>query len=329
MGSPVSVVVADLVMEDVESRALTTYPHPPKFWKRYVDDTLCALKTEEVDKFHCHINSIEDTIQFTIEKESESHIAFLDVLISRRPDKTLTTTVYRKPTHTDKYLDFKSNHPIAHKLAVIRTLNHRARNLPSTPTAITDEERKVNQALEMNGYPKHLIENPPEPSPQPSQDSTTSDTTFATIPYVKNTSEAIRQILAPLGIKTTFQPINTLRQLIVHPKDPVPKENKAGVVYQIPCSTCPQTYIGQTGRTLGQRLKEHQRAVKDRNVTTSALAEHVCKTGHTIDWTQTQILENNHNTSKRCLLESWMIHKETHTLNRELGTLPSTYRQLL
>ena len=63
----------------------------------------------------------------------QSHIAFLDVLISRRPDKTLTTTVYRKPTHTDKYLDFKSNHSIAHKLAVIRTLNHRARNPPSTP----------------------------------------------------------------------------------------------------------------------------------------------------------------------------------------------------
>ena len=161
MGSPVSVVVADLLMEEEESKALTTYPHPPKFWKRFVDDTLCALKTEEVDKFHCHINSIEDTIQFTIEKESESHIAFLDVLISHRPDKTLTTTVYRKPTHTDKYLDFKSNHPIAHKLAIIQTLNHQARNLPSTPTAITDEERKVNQVLEMNGYPKHLIENPP------------------------------------------------------------------------------------------------------------------------------------------------------------------------
>ena len=33
MGSPVSVVAADLVMEDIESRALSTYPQPPKFWK--------------------------------------------------------------------------------------------------------------------------------------------------------------------------------------------------------------------------------------------------------------------------------------------------------
>ena len=62
MGSPVSVVVADLVMEDVESRALSTYPFPPQFWKRYVDDTCCALRSDLVDDFHRHLNSIEDCI---------------------------------------------------------------------------------------------------------------------------------------------------------------------------------------------------------------------------------------------------------------------------
>lgn len=43
MGSPVSVVVANLVMEDVEERALTSYPIPPHFWKCYVDD-MCLVK---------------------------------------------------------------------------------------------------------------------------------------------------------------------------------------------------------------------------------------------------------------------------------------------
>ena len=316
-------------MEDIESRALATYPCPPKFWKRYVDDTFCALKTQEVDKFHRHISSIEETIQFTTEKESESKIAFLDVLVSRSPDKTLNTTVYRKSIHTDKYLDFNSNPPIAHKLAVIRTLNHRTHNLPPSPSAVNEEEERISQALKMNGYPRKLIDNPPQSTqPLPSQDVTSPNPTFVTIPYVKNTSEAIRRILSPLGIKTTFQPINTLKQLIVHPKEPIPKENKAGVVYQIPCSDCPQTYIGQTGRTLLQRIKEHKMAVKDRNVITSALAEHTCQTGHTIDWSQTEILGTNQNTSRRCLLESWMIQKEPHTLNRELGTLPTTYKQL-
>ena len=38
-GSPVSVTFANLVMEDVEERALATTGIVPKFWKRYVDDT--------------------------------------------------------------------------------------------------------------------------------------------------------------------------------------------------------------------------------------------------------------------------------------------------
>ena len=216
-----------------------------------------------------------------------------------------------------------------HVVTEVRTLNHRAHNLPSSPSAVNEEEEKITQVLEMSGYPRKLIEKPPQSTqPQPSQDVTSPNPTFVTIPYVKYTSEAIRRILSPLGIKTTFQPINTLRQLIVHPKDPIPKEDKAGVVYQIPCSDCPQTYIGQTGRTLGQRIKEHKKAVKDRNVITFALAEHTCQTGHTIDWSRTEILGTNQNTSRRCLLESWMIQKEPHTLNRELGTLSTTYKQL-
>ena len=327
MGSPVSVVAAELVMEDVESRALSTYPHPPKFWKRYVDDTCCALDAQHVDDFHQHINTIEDTIQFTVERESKSQLAFLDVLITRNPDRTLATNVYRKPTHTDRYLDFQSHHPVSHKIAVVRTLNHRAKNLSSTPVAIAEEERKVAQALKKNGYPQKIIEQQPRPCP-PSQNTTESNT-YMTIPYIRNTSEAIRRILTPLGIRTSFQPINTLRQVLVHPKDPVAQEDRAGVVYQIPCSRCSQTYIGQTGRTLGKRLKEHQRAVRDRNTSTSALAEHVCNTGHPVEWSQTQVIESCRHTSKRCLLESWMIQRQRpSTLNREPGPLPTAYRQL-
>ena len=274
MGSPVPVAVADLVMEDVKSRALTTYPNPPRFWKRYVDDTCCALKIQEIDAFHCHLNSIEKTVQFTVEKESKSRLPFLDVLITREPDNTLATAVYRKPIHTDKYLDFQSNHPTSHKIAVVKTLNHRARSLPSTPTAIAEEEVKITQALKLNGYPRSIIEYSARPNQTPPvQNTTTPSPTYVTIPYIKNTSEAVRRILTPLGIKTAFKPVNTLRQLVVHPKDP-PKEDRAEVVYQIPCSDCPQSYIGQTGRTLGQRLKEHQRAVRDNHVATSALAEH-------------------------------------------------------
>ena len=78
MGFPVSVTTANLVMEDVAKRALSTYLPPLPFWKRYVDDTLTALPQDKVQHFHQHLNSIETTIQFTVEMESESTLGHKD-----------------------------------------------------------------------------------------------------------------------------------------------------------------------------------------------------------------------------------------------------------
>ena len=100
MGSPVSVTAANLVMADVEKRALSTYPLPLPIWNRYVDDTLTALPQDKVQHFHQHLNSIETTIQFTVEMESESTLPFLDTRITHHSDGSLSTTVFRKSTHT-------------------------------------------------------------------------------------------------------------------------------------------------------------------------------------------------------------------------------------
>ena len=66
MGSPVSVVVADLVMEDVEERAIDSFGQPPKVWKQFVDDTFVILDKVAVDKFFSHLNKIQSFIKFTM-----------------------------------------------------------------------------------------------------------------------------------------------------------------------------------------------------------------------------------------------------------------------
>ena len=50
MGSPVSVTIANLVMEDVEERAMTTTDIPLHFWKRYVNDTCTALPASKLQE---------------------------------------------------------------------------------------------------------------------------------------------------------------------------------------------------------------------------------------------------------------------------------------
>ena len=56
LGSPISPVLADLVMEVIEETAITTALHPPKWWFRYVDDSHSCLKKDQVNAFHQHLN---------------------------------------------------------------------------------------------------------------------------------------------------------------------------------------------------------------------------------------------------------------------------------
>ena len=81
-----------------------------------MDDSFVIIKRDTVSAFHETLNSIYPKIPFTIETESNGQIAFLDTLFSRKNDK-ITIEVYRKPTHTDNYLDFNSHHEKKHKIS--------------------------------------------------------------------------------------------------------------------------------------------------------------------------------------------------------------------
>ena len=156
MGSPVSVVVANMVMEDVEERALSMFPTPPRYWKQYVDDILTVLPSDMLDIFLLHLNSIESS---TYEVEnSEGILPFLDISLKHETDGSICTTIFRKQTHTDRYLDFSSHHPITHKMAVIRTLSSRAEATCSKSVSMQDELIHISTALSKNNYPKHLIQ---------------------------------------------------------------------------------------------------------------------------------------------------------------------------
>ena len=63
-----------------------------------------------LETFYWHLNSQNSSIQFTMERESEGKIAFLDVTLERR-ETAAVTSVFRKKTHTNRYLNFNSHHP--------------------------------------------------------------------------------------------------------------------------------------------------------------------------------------------------------------------------
>ena len=95
-----------------------------------------------------------DSIKFTREEEHEGSLAFLDLLVTRTPEGSLPTTVFRKPTHTGNYQPVSFHNPHQHKLIIPRTLFSRAENIIKEDELKKDEIRTINNTLITNGYPK-------------------------------------------------------------------------------------------------------------------------------------------------------------------------------
>ena len=70
------------------------------FWKRYVDDVISAVSKNEVENLLCHLNSVELSIQFTVEREKDRRLSFLELNAYRTDHGNFDTGVYRKPIHT-------------------------------------------------------------------------------------------------------------------------------------------------------------------------------------------------------------------------------------
>ena len=145
-------------------------------------------------------------------------------------------------------------------------------------------------------------------------------TSSITLLYIKGVSKAIHRILAPLYVRTNFSQPTPYASLSTCEGLHSPQQ-RSGVVHLIHCSECPNANIGQTGRSLMQRVKEHRRALTTENYLTSAAAEHALTTNHAIDRDHATVIDHPH-TSQRCLLESWRIVSQPESLNREVGPPP-------
>ncbi len=148
MGSPVSPILANIYMEYFEVEALTTAPSPPRFWDRYVDDTWALTTKGTVDGLHDHINHFQPPIRFTKEQPgADGGVPFLDTYITADSSGNIITNVYRKPTHTDLYLNWNSHHPVSARMGVIRTLYHRAQVVCSNEAILREEHKHLHDVL--------------------------------------------------------------------------------------------------------------------------------------------------------------------------------------
>ncbi|BHF66556.1 hypothetical protein SprV_0200957700 [Sparganum proliferum] len=153
MGSPISGLIAEAVLQKLERRLFEEYK--PKFWARYVHDTFVIIDQDKINYYAEELNSIIPDLQFTMEEEVGDKLPFLDVLVCRQPNGELATSIYRKPTNTLQMLSYNSNHPLQHKRSCVRTLYRRVETHCSTPAAKLDEIKLLRELFRANGYPQN------------------------------------------------------------------------------------------------------------------------------------------------------------------------------
>ena len=180
----------------------------------------------------------------------------------------------------DRYLDFNSSHPISAKRAVVRALMDQAENVCSDPDILAKEMEHLNMVLHYNNYPQWMIDkrgksDKHDPIIHPETGVEMQKLFYISVPYFPGLSESYKKIFKYTLIQVCFKGVNTLKSLLMDPKDKISTDQKKDIVYHWECQAdgCNASYIGETSRTLGERVKEHSKS------TTLAILKH-CKDFH-------------------------------------------------
>ncbi|KAL6416960.1 hypothetical protein ACFW04_014754 [Cataglyphis niger] len=175
MGSPLSSIIADIVLQDLKEKALTSLNFIPSFYLRYVDDIILSASLSAFEHILNVFNSFHSRLQFTMEIENNNKLDFL----------------------TLKYL-----------------FNNHNKNNHSPSDEIKETIRKEK---------------------------------FFTIPYVPSISERFKSIKKDLDVRLSYFSLNKYHQI---------------AIYKINCDNCYASYVGQTGRQLQTRIKEHRNHIR-------------------------------------------------------------------
>ena len=263
---------------------------------------------------------------------------FLDTIVTINDDGSLNTKVYRMPTHTDLYLQWDSHHAIAAKYSVINTLHHRARAVCSNKQLLKEEEDHLQKVLTENKYPILALnrvklktkvtqaQDQCKKNNTNAKDTSGNKKSYMVLPYIKGLSESMKNVGKKHGIQTDFRGGNTIKSLLMTPKDKDHISKKSSIIYRFMCNRveCDDEYIGESSRTFGKRFKEHLKAP-------SPIYDHYNITGHETSIENFSIGGRKDQNLIRAIKEAIYIRVNNPSLNRNIGKyhLPHIWDEVL
>jgi len=329
MGSPLSPVVADLILQNLESTILNDLNYKPTFYYKYVDDIALSVPFSQLHSLLAKFNSFHHRLRFTMEIDGEGdRLNFLDLTIIKQ-DNTLIFDWFRKPTFSGRFLNYHSHHPFTHKRGTMYGLIDRVIRL-SHPRFHENNFDHIIKVLLDNGYPLDLIFSSIRRRlytrsygnrTKSNEQEKRASIPYFVIPYVSCVSKNFIHFFKNISFsKLAFSCYNKLNKFIKVLKDVLPVSSRSNVVYKINCLDCDASYVGQTKRALSIRVNEHRNHIRRNSTQPSVITDHRLNSKHEFDWDNARVLDKETNYNKRLIAEMIYIKKQKQGLNAQIDT---------
>ena len=306
MGNPLSAVLAPLFMETLEEDHYRDIVGRDATWLRYCDNVIAFLpETTDLQAVIQELNAVNTSIQFTVEEEHDTKIAFLDVRIHRRPDD-LQFSVYRKPTNKDDLIHYFSAHSARVKSGVVIGFYLRALRICST-CFLQDELNHVKDTFLRLRFPLAMLLRLQKTARSIFQRGRKREKRTHVVIVAPN-SAVTENVASSLGpdISVVTKTGSKIGNLV---RRSASIKNGDSVVYKIPCGTCNKMYYGESGRGLPTRLKEHKADLRH-NRTSNALVIHAERTDHLPKWAGASVIHSGLSKIERRAIEAAYITTE-------------------
>lgn len=222
MGSPLSPILAELVLENLVNTVTRNLAFEIPVLRKFVDDFILALPEKQIAQTLDAFNNYNEHLQFTMESETENKLPFLDTLVIRNEDQSISTEWYTKQISSGRLLNYFSFHPISMKLNVASNFIKRVTQI-TTNKALNLQKHTIRQHLRQNNYPtgliNRLLNNIRKITTPPASPHTPPSSTAQNIPESED----------------DHNPAQTSNQQIVNANCSQPQQQHSKIYRSIPC----------------------------------------------------------------------------------------------
>jgi hypothetical protein len=198
--------------------------------------------------------------------ETNNATNYLDIT-AHRYNENIDIDIYRKPTVTGTVIHFTSNHPHEQKIAAFNFYINRMLTLPISEKSKQKEWKTTLTIAKDNGYPSHITHNlktkrrGKKQKHKQQQNTQILHKQWVRFTYYSPVIRRVTNLFKQTDLKIAFRAASTIQQQLTQKQA---CKNPSGI-YKLKCNTCNAVYVGQTGRAINVRHKEHIQYIRTNN----------------------------------------------------------------